>query len=155
MYIPFGIEYYNIDIELSTSFFTRIFPRICYDELMQIRNTKQKQIVAQVVQESHAPLTVQEILVRAQKHLPTMGIATVYREVGRMSDSGALRTVTIPGDPPRYELPKHHHHHFKCTSCDNVFELEGCLKDIAKLVPKGFKHKMHDITLYGLCRDCA
>ena len=122
---------------------------------MQTRNTKQKQLVAQVLQKTERPLTVQEILSRAQKHLPALGIATVYREIGRLIDAGELRLVAIPGDPPRYETPKHHHHHFKCTGCDEVFELDGCLKNIAKLVPKGFTHETHDITLYGMCRACA
>jgi len=122
---------------------------------MQTRNTKQRQIVTQVIQDAERPLTVHEVLAEGQKQLPTLGLATVYREIGRLSEAKELHTVTIPGDPPRYEKHGHHHHHFKCTECDKVYELEGCSADLKKLVPKGFKPKTHDLTFYGLCRVCA
>ncbi len=122
---------------------------------MQARNTRQKQIVDKVMGKATRPLTVHEILAGGKKFLPSLGLATVYRELNRLVETGEIQTVTIPGDPPRYEIAKQHHHHFKCTKCDNVYELEGCLKEITKLVPKGFKAESHDITLYGLCRACA
>lgn len=121
---------------------------------MNERNTRQKRIVAQVMQAAERPLTIPEVLERAQDALPRLGIATVYREIGRLYESGELHTVAIPGDPVRYEIARHHHHHFKCTGCNTVFELEGCLRNIGRLAPKGFQHLYHDITLYGLCREC-
>jgi len=122
---------------------------------MQARKTRQKEIVAAVLEKAPRPLTIHEILALGRKQLPTLGLATIYRELNRLCEGRELQTVTIPGDPLRYEQVKHHHHHFKCTKCSNVYELEGCLKEINKLVPKGFKTMTHDITLYGLCEDCA
>jgi len=122
---------------------------------MQVRKTKQKQIVAQLLRDQDRPLTVQEILDLAQKKMPGLGIATVYRSIKRLSEAGDIQTVSIPGDPVRYESCKHHHHHFKCNGCDKVYELEGCLKELKTLVPRGFKMQSHDLTFYGMCRGCA
>lgn len=122
---------------------------------MQTRNTKQKQIVTRVIEEAQCPLTVHEVLAAGQKRLSSLGLATVYREIGRLLEAQELRTVSIPGDPLRYEKPQHHHHHFKCTDCNKVYELEGCSNALRKLVPKGFKPQTHDLTFYGLCRGCA
>ncbi len=122
---------------------------------MQKRATRQKQVISEVLTTAECPLTVHEVLERGQKYLQTLGIATVYREINRLSAEKALRVVNIPGDPPRYEVAHHHHHHFKCTICGAVYELEGCLKEINRLVPKGFQHQHHDITIYGVCRDCS
>jgi Fur family ferric uptake transcriptional regulator len=121
---------------------------------MQIRNTKQKQVVTQVIRSAECPLTVHEVLARGQKLLPSLSLATVYREINRLCAAHELQTVTIPGDPPRYEFDKHHHHHFKCTECDKVYELEGCLKELKSLVPAGFRPLAHDLTFYGLCKAC-
>jgi Fur family ferric uptake transcriptional regulator len=121
---------------------------------MKIRNTKQKQTVIQVLQEAECPLTVPEVLARGKKILSSLSLATVYREISRLIEAGGLHTVTIPGDPPRYETDKHHHHHFKCTGCDKVYEIEGCLKELKSLVPAGFRAVAHDLTFYGLCRTC-
>jgi len=122
---------------------------------MQTRNTKQKQIVTLVIQEAERPLTVHEVLAAGQKILPALGLATVYREIGRLCEAGELQTVIIGSDLPRYEMRKHHHHHFKCTECEKVYELEGCSAELKKLVPKGFKPQTHDLTFYGLCKICA
>jgi Fur family ferric uptake transcriptional regulator len=122
---------------------------------MQTRNTRQKQIVTQLLEEAGCPLTVQEVLSRGQKELPTLSLATVYREINRLCEAEKLHIVTIPGDPPRYEVGKHHHHHFKCTECNKVYELEGCPKELKSLVPAGFKLLTHDLTLYGLCQVCV
>jgi len=121
---------------------------------MQVRNTKQKQVVTKVIQEAECPLTVHEVLARGQKMLPSLSLATVYREIGRLTEAHELQTVAIPGDPPRYEAHSHHHHHFKCTGCDKVYEIEGCPKELKSLVPKGFKPVTHDLTFYGLCKAC-
>lgn len=121
---------------------------------MQARNTKQKQTVMLVLQEAGCPLTVHEVLVRGQKMLSSLSLATVYREINRLCEAHELQTVMIPGDPPRYEFHHHHHHHFKCTGCDKVYEIEGCLKELKSLVPAGFKPVTHDLTFYGLCKAC-
>ena len=55
---------------------------------MQVRNTKQKQVVTQVLHEAEGPLTVHEVLARGQKMLPSLSLATVYREISRLSEAG-------------------------------------------------------------------
>lgn len=108
-----------------------------------------------LVQEAERPLSVQEILARGRKRMPGLGVATVYRTIKRLSDAGEIRAVTIPGDTSRYERPKRHHHHFKCSRCDKVYEIEGCLRELGRLVPRGFTMEDHDLTFYGRCRNCS
>lgn len=122
---------------------------------VQERNTRQKQIVARLIREAGHPLTVREILTLGRRHMSRLGIATVYRTVKRLIDAGELQAVVIPGDTVRYETAKHHHHHFKCSRCDRVYDLEGCVKELKCMVPKGFKVENHELTFYGYCRSCA
>jgi Fur family ferric uptake transcriptional regulator len=122
---------------------------------MQGRRTKQKQVVSRVIREANRPLTIQEVLDYGKAHLPNLGVATVYREINRLCELEELKTVNIPGDPLRYEILKHHHHHFKCNGCNKVYEIEGCIKEIKNLIPKGFKSINHEITFYGSCQACA
>ncbi len=122
---------------------------------MQERNTSQRRVVARLIQEAAHPLTVQEILALGRNHTARLGIATVYRSIRRLLDAGEVQAVTIPGDVVRYEAVKHHHHHFKCSRCDRVYDLDGCLKELKSMVPKGFKVETHDLTFFGCCRDCG
>ena len=123
-----------------------------------IRNTQQRETLKQVIETAHRPLSIPEIHQLAHTKWPRLGIATVYREIKRLSDDGALKRVDIPGEnAPRYEVQHkqgHHHHHFKCNSCNKVFDIETCGLPIDKLLPEGFTHQAHDITIFGTCRDC-
>ena len=101
-------------------------------------------------------MSPQEILEQASKEVPTVGIATVYRTLRALEDLGEIVAVELPGEPPRYELAgKQHHHHFMCESCGRAFDIDACPGDLAQMTPKGFKLKRHDITLFGICVECA
>lgn len=119
------------------------------------RDTVQRKIVRQVIEEADRPLSPAEILSFARNSLPSMGIATVYRNVKALMEDGYLAAVDIPGEGQRYEKSgKHHHHHFHCRECGKVFEVEGCgVGDVAG-APSGFEVENHLVVLYGRCADC-
>lgn len=104
------------------------------------------------------PLSPGEILELASRHVRTLGQATVYRAIARMVAQGELAPVTLPGQPPRYELAStagHHHHHFQCDDCGRVFDVPGCPGNLERLAPPGFDVRGHDLTLYGQCGECV
>ena len=122
---------------------------------MAERITKQKKIIPRVLEEAGRPLAVPEILALAQKQTPGLGVATVYRAIKRLLESGDITAVAIGADPLRYEITSAHHHHFKCDSCESVYDLPGCLSELSALPPKGFRAERHDLTFYGICDVCA
>ena len=122
---------------------------------MIIRNTRQRDAIREVLEESGRPLSPEEILAAAQTLVKGLGIATVYRNIKTLLDEGWLVAVELPGRPPRYELAgKGHHHHFHCNNCGQVFELKGCAETFRGMTPRGFKIVAHDLLLYGICKDC-
>jgi Fur family ferric uptake transcriptional regulator len=122
---------------------------------MVIRNTKQRQIIQQVLTEAGRPLSIDEILRAAQRQKPSLGIATVYRNVKDLVEDGNAVAVDLPGEGPRYELAgKGHHHHFRCSSCAKVFETKACIGKLRGLVPRQFEITGHNLVLYGRCPDC-
>lgn len=92
----------------------------------------------------------------AQAAVPKLGLATVYRNLKLLLDDGQIEAVTLPGEATRYEISgQAHHHHFQCQRCQRVFDVHECPGDLSRLAPRGFKVERHEITLYGLCPDCA
>lgn len=119
------------------------------------RSTKQRTAILELFEDAHAPLSPDQVLKRAGKKVPGIGIATVYRTLNSLVTDGLLELVDVPGETARYEAAgKHHHHHFLCRKCSSMFEVEGCLGNLKTLVPKGFKMEEHHLTLFGLCKDC-
>ena len=119
------------------------------------RKTRQRQVIRQVFEETDRPLGPQEILTAAHAYAPGIGIATVYRTLKGLVAEGWLVLVELPGEPPRYEIAgKKHHHHFRCRSCDRVYEIGGCSTNLKRLTPRGFRLEGHEIILYGRCNAC-
>lgn len=121
-----------------------------------VRNTRQRAIIREVLEKADRPLGAQEVLTEAQEQMEGLGIATVYRTIKGLMEEGWLVPVELPGEPPRYELAgKDHHHHFHCKDCGKMYELEGCVENLKKLIPKGFRITGHEVLLYGACAQCC
>ena len=120
------------------------------------RSTRQRQVIESVLAQAERPLTPQELLLEAQRELPRLGIATVYRSLRDGQDAGTIHSVEVQGATVRYEVSSHgHHHHFHCTACAKIFEVHACPGDLQHLAPPGFQVSGHDLTLRGICHDCA
>lgn len=120
------------------------------------RDTVQRRAIRDVLLEANRPMSPQEVLKDARARVPKMGIATVYRTVKGLTEQGWLVTVELPGEPQRYEVSgKAHHHHFSCRECGRVYEIQGCPKELEKLVPRGFTMESHEVILYGCCDKCT
>ena len=120
------------------------------------RRTRQRDTIKAVLERANRPLDIREVLARARRRVPRLGIATVYRTINRLLSEGAIVPVEIPGRPVSYELANlGHHHHFYCTACKKVYEMEGCQLGKRPAAPSGFKVESHEITLYGKCAACT
>jgi Fur family transcriptional regulator, ferric uptake regulator len=122
------------------------------------RQTRQRDRIFHVIREAQGPLTVQEILDRAQQDIPGLGVATVYRTLNLLQEGDQIRTVILPTGETRYELSNlGHHHHFQCRVCEDVYDLNACpvsVPDVSSL-GKGFVVETHELTLYGVCPNCG
>ena len=122
---------------------------------MAQRQTRQRTAIRAAIDEAARPLSPEEVLDAAKPTVPSLSIATVYRALRTLQESGFIRPVAIPDQPPRYERAGlDHHHHFFCRECDRVFDVPGCPSNVENLAPKGFTVDGHDIVLFGTCRGC-
>jgi Fur family ferric uptake transcriptional regulator len=120
------------------------------------RSTRQRRTIRDVVDGAGRPLSTDEILAGSQAQIPSLGKATVYRSIRVLLDEGWLTAVDMPGRSPLYERAgKGHHHHFACSQCKRVYELDGCASAVRGELPSGFISTGHDVTIYGTCAGCS
>ena len=86
-----------------------------------------------------------------------LGIATVYRNLKLLGESGWLCSVDPPSETTRYEVSgKLHHYHFLCRECDRAFEVvERCPGNQRFSAPSGFRVEAHEVLLYSVCATCT
>lgn len=121
------------------------------------RQTRQRDAILQVLAGAKGPLSVQEIFTQSKKKIP-LGIATVYRAINLLLEAHEIQSVILPSGETRYESADlGHHDHFQCRNCEQVFDLSVCPLHLASgtIIPGGFVVEDHEMTLYGLCPDCA
>lgn len=120
------------------------------------RSTRQRTAIAQALAAVGQPLLPQELLLEAQKTVPSLSLATVYRNLKGLIEDGVVDAVSLPGQATRYESHRHHHHHhFHCKSCHKVFDIDACPGDLGHLLPSGYRLEAHELTFYGRCAACA
>ena len=121
------------------------------------RQTRQREVIVQVLQQAEGPLSAPELLARAQVTLPGLGTATVYRTLKLMQEQGEAHAVHLDGEPMYESSGRGHHHHFSCNGCGRVFSLHSCPVALPRgtVYPGGFVVEDHEVTLYGRCPQCA
>jgi len=123
------------------------------------RHTRQRDAILDVITGAKGPVSIQQILERAQTALEGgLGIATVYRTLNLLLEAKAIQPVILPNGQTRYERSgMGHHDHFQCRRCKNVYDLEGCPLHLASgtIIPGGYIVEDHEMTLYGVCPACA
>ena len=121
------------------------------------RKTHQKTAIVEAIQASDRPLTSNEVLEAARADVPSLGIATVYRNLKVLVEKELIREVVLPGESTRrYERADHHHHpHFLCRVCKKVFDIHACPPGLEDFAPPGFHVEDHELVIYGRCDGCV
>ncbi len=86
---------------------------------MQYRNTRQRKIVLEAVQEHHDHPSADQIYLEIRAKDPRISRGTVYRNLNILSEEGQITHVKVPG-ADRYDCRTDFHYHLICTGCGAV-----------------------------------
>lgn len=116
-----------------------------------MRNTRQKNIVLDIVDSSYEHLTAYQIYERARNVIPNISLGTVYRNLSGLADSGKIRKLEICGID-RFDR-NNKHVHFICSKCDDIIDVfDSILFD--KEYIDGNLVIDYDIKIKGICEKC-
>lgn len=118
------------------------------------RATAQKAAIVAALQGSDDALSAQEL----HAQLENVGLATVYRNLGKLAEEGEIDEIRRPSGESAYRACGHgHHHHLICRECGKVVEVHNCsLEEWGRRIGDeyGFSGVEHQAELVGTCRDC-
>jgi len=120
--------------------------------------THQREIIFRTVYELSSHPTPEAIYDKVRAEIPSISLATVYKNVKTFVDSGLLREVSPLHGSLRVDANTDDHHHLVCTECRTVIDLEnGDLEPVRlrRPLPPGFVLQRYAVEFYGLCPRCA
>ncbi len=92
------------------------------------RNTKQRDVIRKVLSDRSDHPTAEQVYETVVPFMPDVSLATVYRNLGYLAESGEIRRIISPGSPDRFDPDISDHSHFYCIKCGKVFDFaEGDL----------------------------
>ena len=120
------------------------------------RQTHQRQWVLEAIQ-GRGHLSAQNIFERVRAQHPEISIATVYRNLNILMESGLVQVVGHSSQLEIYDARTDEHAHFVCRQCGKIIDVEE-LPDsriITTLEKAGHKVLESKLTLFGLCKECS
>ena len=122
-----------------------------------MRNTKQKDIILSMLRKLDSHPNADELFRYIHEEHAQVGVATVYRNLGKLAQKGLIRKIEGLNGSSHYDWNTEPHYHFFCNCCgkihDVVHEIAPDLTARAEQVT-GCKILSLDITFRGLCREC-
>lgn len=124
-----------------------------------LRMTGQRRVIARVLSESQDHPDAEELHRRASSIDPHISIATVYRTVRLLEESGILERHDFRDGRSRYEeMPDEHHDHLIDVQTGKVIEFHNDqIEELQRLVAEKLGYKLidHRLELYGVALDIS
>lgn len=123
----------------------------------QTRNTKQRRVILEVLQDAPPHPTAAWIHREVKKKLPSVSLGTVYRNLNILTEQGRVQELACRGEFSLAVPEKSARYYVSCRLCGRVIETEMPVStevDREVAASTGFEIESHCMAFYGRCPDC-
>ena len=116
--------------------------------------TLQQKTILDILELSDEHLTADAVFVKARVVLPSIALATVYRNLAQLSESGHIRRIVIPDAPDRFDKSLHPHEHLTCVVCGRLSDVP--LSDLRDYLTSqtGIEIIDYELSMKHICQQC-
>ena len=122
------------------------------------RLTQHAQDIFDTLKSQKRPLSAVEIYEMLSDNGSKIDLSTVHRTMERFCGIQVVQPV-YRDKATLYELSHHfvpHHHHFTCTQCETIYEIDTCVMDVLESsVGDLGEVTHHSVELFGICNRCV
>jgi Fur family peroxide stress response transcriptional regulator len=119
--------------------------------------THQRQVLYEVMQEMDGHPSPEEVYAHVRERIPSISLATVYKNLHLFIASGLLREVSLHHGSLRVECNSEPHHHLVCTRCRAILDIaedELGISGKPHRLANGFLAQRFAVDVLGLCAAC-
>ena len=131
------------------------FREVCAEHGIAV--THQRQVLYEVMQGMDGHPSPEEVYARVKKKVPSISLATVYKNIHLFVESGVFRKMSMHHGSVRVEMNEHAHHHLVCSKCKAISDIdERSLGELPKKrkLAGGFLVERYSVDVIGVCAKC-
>ncbi len=117
-----------------------------------MKNTKQRQIILSIINNSNEHLDAYEIYERAKENIKNISLGTIYRNLNYLYNNNMINIISDKKDKMHYDK-KEKHHHFICQRCQKIIDIYDLNIEIPKIIDNNTVTD-YKITIEGICEKC-
>ncbi len=125
--------------------------------MKKLRMTHQREVILQELKKNNNHPSADELYERVKKKLPRISLATVYRNLEILSETGAINKIEISGRQKRFDWMLDNHNHIYCVQCHRVDNIDMATTEKSALPPaesRGYQVAGCRVEFFGYCPDC-
>ena len=121
-----------------------------------ITATHQRQVLYEVMQGMEGHPSPEEVYARVREQIPSISLATVYKNIHLFVESGVLREVSLHHGTVRVEMNEWAHHHLVCSKCKSISDIGEQELNLAPVrsTLNGFLVERYAVDVIGICPKC-
>jgi len=125
-----------------------------------LKQSRQRDLIAEAFFGTPGHVSADELVGRVRALDSGVSVATVYRTLKLLGESGLASPLDFGDGQTRWEsaVGRAHHDHLICTRCGVVVEFASeRIEQLQSRVARrhGFTVESHRLELYGACADCG
>jgi Fur family peroxide stress response transcriptional regulator len=121
--------------------------------------THQRRVIYETVMSLHGHPSPELIYDAVRKKIPSISLATVYKNIRTFLESGMLREVSMHHGSLRVEPNESEHYHLVCLRCRQITDLAPDSVEVRPLAKRrsfrGFQVTRISVDVLGVCAACA
>jgi Fur family transcriptional regulator, peroxide stress response regulator len=134
---------------------TNEFRSIC--ERAGVAVTHQRQVIYETLRSMRGHPSPEDVYARVKAKIPSVSLATVYKNIHLLIESGVFSEVSPHHGSLRVETNARPHYHLVCTSCKSITDIDAEELGFASAARKlrgGFLAQRFSVDVLGLCPAC-
>ena len=117
-----------------------------------MRNTRQKSLILEIVNNSFNHMTAEEIYIKCKYEIPNISLGTVYRNLNSLVDNSKIIRIKMKDNIDRFDK-NIKHSHIICNRCGKIDDI---FIDYFKEIPfiKDYDVMNYELIFNGICGKC-
>ncbi len=116
-----------------------------------MKNTKQKKVILDVINNSNNHLDAYQVYDEARKQISNISLGTVYRNLGGLENYNLIISLMVNG-VKHYDkvIP---HYHFICKKCSKIIDVFDVIFPNIEWIENNIVTD-YEIVFKGICEEC-